>query len=230
MRYFYLADNKDRDATVMAVTVKSSPNPVMSFNSKKINSVRILETSEGKTYSNLKSEHGDNLVDTVCTSDIDIDLIQTGLIISTTSRTYLSQQGKLMNQAPRIEEIIFDPEGKEKKRGIPKNIEPNVRDDTPPIKWSGKAYKKEEAIRKFVFQRTVQLQHTNGLTYDFLYEMAKELQDKEELMFVGAGTKGIDPLIFQFNGTPMRGFLEGRVEGSKYQLLMHLSNMEMKLP
>ena len=60
--------------------------------------------------------------------------------------------------------------------------------------------------------------------------MAKELQDREELMFVGAGTKGTDPLIFQFNGTPMRGFLEGRVEGSKYQLLMHLSNMEMKLP
>ena len=60
--------------------------------------------------------------------------------------------------------------------------------------------------------------------------MAKDLQDKDQLMFVGAGDKGNEPLIFQLNGTPMRGFLEGRIDGSKYQLLLHLSNMEIKLP
>ena len=34
------------------------------------------------------------------------------------------------------------------------------------------------------------------------------LEKKNQLMFVGAGTKGIEPLIFQVNGTPMRGFLK----------------------
>ncbi len=47
---------------------------------------------------------------------------------------------------------------------------------------------------------------------------------------MGAGTKGKDPLVFQTNGTPYRGFLEGRVDGAKYQLLLHLSNMELKRP
>ena len=49
-------------------------------------------------------------------------------------------------------------------------------------------------------------------------------------MFVGAGKKGVEPLIFQVNGTPMRGFIEGRTDGIKYKLLLHLSNMEIKLP
>ena len=60
--------------------------------------------------------------------------------------------------------------------------------------------------------------------------MANDLQKKNQLMFVVAGTKGIEPLIFQVNGTPMRGFLEGRTDGKKYKLLLHLSNMEIKLP
>ena len=30
------------------------------------------------------------------------------------------------------------------------------------------------------------------------------------------------------NGTPYRGFLEGRVDGDKYLLLLHLTNLELK--
>jgi len=32
------------------------------------------------------------------------------------------------------------------------------------------------------------------------------------------------------NGSPYRGFLEGRVDGERYILLLHLSNMELKMP
>ena len=39
-----------------------------------------------------------------------------------------------------------------------------------------------------------------------------------------------DPLMFQANGTPYRPFLEGRVDGERFQLLMHLSNLELKVP
>ena len=230
MRYFYIADDKDRDATVMAVSVKSSPNPELAHKGKKIKSARILESSENKTYHNLKKEHGEKLIDAIIKDDVDIDFMKTGLMISQTSRTYLSHEGSFMNQAPKVQEVVFDSKGEEKTRREPKNVEPNVRDDTPPVKWTGKFFDKKDAIRKFVFQRTVQLQHTNGLTYDFLYTMAKELQEKDQLMFVGAGPKGVEPLIFQFNGTPMRGFLEGRTDATKYQLLLHLSNMEIKLP
>ena len=58
--------------------------------------------------------------------------------------------------------------------------------------------------------------------------MAKELHDESVMVLIGAGKTGKDPLIFQANGMPYRGFLEGRVDGKKYQLLLHLSNMELK--
>ena len=230
MRYFYISDNKNRDATVMSVTLKSPSNPELVYKGDKINNAYILESTEDKNYQNLKKEYGENLVDAIIKDDVDIDFIKTGLFISETRKTYLSHEGSFMNQAPKIIEVIINSKGEEKERREPKNIEPNVRDDTPPIKWTGKFFSKKDAITKFVFQKTIQLQHTNGLTYDFLYNMAKDLQDKDQLMFVGAGDKGNEPLIFQLNGTPMRGFLEGRIDGSKYQLLLHLSNMEIKLP
>ena len=49
-----------------------------------------------------------------------------------------------------------------------------------------------------------------------------------KLLFVGAGPKGASPLIFTLNGTPYRGFLEGRVDGDGYRLILHCSNLELK--
>ena len=41
---------------------------------------------------------------------------------------------------------------------------------------------------------------------------------------------GKDPIVLQLNGTAYRGFLEGRVNGETFILLLHLSNMELKKP
>ena len=56
----------------------------------------------------------------------------------------------------------------------------------------------------------------------------KDLDDNDEMMLVGAGAKGRDPLIFQNNGLPWRGFLEGRIQDDSYTLLLRLSNLELK--
>ena len=73
-----------------------------------------------------------------------------------------------------------------------------------------------------------QLHHVNGLTFEFLYDIAKRLEDEQSLMIVGAGKSGKDPLVFQDGGKKYRGFLEGRTQGSKYLLILHLSNLELK--
>ncbi len=70
----------------------------------------------------------------------------------------------------------------------------------------------------------------SGLTYDFLYAMAKDLQDRNALMLLGAGPKSNQPLILRRGSTPYRGFLEGKVADDKYCLTLHFSNMELKLP
>jgi hypothetical protein len=58
--------------------------------------------------------------------------------------------------------------------------------------------------------------------------MAKDLSEKNSLMMLGAGAKGNEPLVFQDNGKPYRAFLEGRIKGESYLLLMHLTNLELK--
>jgi len=103
-------------------------------------------------------------------------------------------------------------------------------DSEIPLIWTGKLINKNEAVRKFVFATKLQIVHINGLTYDFLYEMAKELHESNSLMILGAGSKGRDPLIFRSRSVPYRGFLEGRIKDDKYILLLHLSNLELKKP
>jgi len=103
----------------------------------------------------------------------------------------------------------------------------NVISDDP-LKWSGKFFPIKEAYNQFVFIRTYQMFHDSGLTYDFLYNMAKELEEKQSFMLLGSGKKGVGPAIFQEGGQPFRIFLEGRTQGDDYMLLMHLSNLELK--
>ena len=47
-----------------------------------------------------------------------------------------------------------------------------------PLRWSGVFIDKGEACRKFVFVGKQQLVHVNGLTCDFLFAMARELETK----------------------------------------------------
>jgi hypothetical protein len=49
-------------------------------------------------------------------------------------------------------------------------------------------------------------------------------------LLLGAGSKSNQPLILRRNGTPYRGFLEGRTRGETYRLVLHLSNLELKAP
>jgi len=84
------------------------------------------------------------------------------------------------------------------------------------------------SIRRFVFGTKLQIVHVNGLTFDFLFDMAKELAEQNVMMVMGAGPKGKSPLVFRRGSTPYRAFLEGRIHGDTYVLLLHLSNLEMK--
>ena len=50
------------------------------------------------------------------------------------------------------------------------------------------------------------------------------------LMMLGAGPRSNQPLVLRRGSTPYRGFLEGRVDGDRYCLILHLSNMELRSP
>jgi hypothetical protein len=126
-------------------------------------------------------------------------------------------------------EIVRGTDGMERERRPKKRVAGNV-DGEIPLTWTGRKMKKADALARFVFHSKLQIVHVNGLTYDFLYGIAKELADADSLMLLGAGASGKEPLILRHGTTPCRGFLEGRIDGDKYVLLLHLSKMELKAP
>lgn len=152
-----------------------------------------------------------------------------GQQISETSRVYVTPEREVVHHV-QIFEVLKNPDGSEKERRPQKISEANIAVEGTPLRWSGKLMPKKDVYNKFVFSGMMQITHVNGLTYDFLYEMAKELEEKEAMMLLGAGAKGTLPLVFTRGGNTFRGFLEGRTDGNRYLLLLHLSNMELKTP
>lgn len=159
--------------------------------------------------------------------DPEVDIEQFGMFLADTSRVYVSKRG-IVHVVDEFE-VVHNPDGTVRERR-PRHKEPqNINTDVP-LRWTGKYFKKEEAVRKFVFTNKKQLVHVNGLTYDFLYQMAKELDKRDALMLIRAGEKGDKPIVMNRGGKSYNAFLEGRVKDDSYCLILHLSNMELKRP
>lgn len=161
-------------------------------------------------------------------SDPEIDFDSVGGFLQNASRVLVDQQGQLVHKSQTFE-IVRAPDGSIRDRRPKAVALPNVSPESP-LRWSGKLIKKADAIRKFVFSSKVQLTHINGLTYDFLFGIARELEQQDSLLILGAGPKANQPLILRRGSTPYRGFLEGRTLGEQYALVLHLSNLELKTP
>ena len=149
-----------------------------------------------------------------------------GMRLRKVKKVYLDNKGKVAYRVIR-QQVRYSPDGEEMEVKKFHTTESNINIDFP-LRWTGKLIPKDKAVRTFAFIRKFQLKHINGLTFDFLYDMAKMLDEKNCMMLVGAGSKGIGPLVMSTGGTPYRAFLEGRVKDDKYCLLLHLTNLELK--
>ncbi|HUE71136.1 MAG TPA: hypothetical protein VMP01_09630 [Pirellulaceae bacterium] len=161
--------------------------------------------------------------------DPEINAEVAGRLLQETSRVYVNRSRRIVHRVHEWE-IIRNPDGTERERRRRVIPDANVGADLPALKWSGVLIPKKDAVCRFVFVQKMQLAHINGLTYDFLYGMAKELEEKDSLLLLGAGPKSNQPLVLRRNSTPYRGFLEGRTRGDTYRLVLHLSNLELKAP
>lgn len=227
-----LKDGRKRDARVRAESV--GERATVRYVDPAGNDVRlrkVLRATADYGYDVLKARHGgedEHLAAALIADDTDIDFERIGMFLAGESRVFVNRAGDVVYHISETE-IVRGPDGQEKERRPRKRPEPNT-DSEIPVSWTGRLLKKDEALRRFMFSSKLQIVHVNGLTYDFLYGMAKELHEANSLMLLGAGASGKEPLIFTRNATPHRGFLEGRVQGETYVLLLHLSKMELKRP
>ncbi|MEZ4466615.1 MAG: hypothetical protein R3F43_19750 [bacterium] len=230
IRKIHLSNAASRDATVAFTGLRPAAPPRPGLPGKDIRFVRYLATSEAGRHEALQARFGEDYAQALVDADPEVDVDQVGRRIGRTDTVYLSASGDVLYAPPSVVEILLGPDGAEKERRAPDDREANINDEAIPLRWTGRKLKIAQVVGGFVIHRTVQIRHVDGLSYDYLFAMAKELAGEGAMVMIGGGAKGRDPLIFSTNGSPYRGFLEGRVDGERHQLLLHLSAMELKRP
>ncbi len=228
MRQIRIANADNRDASIHFETVAPPPPPPRGVPGESVTFVRYLAARMVGSHAALVGAHGDDYSQALIDGDPEVDFESVGQRLVGTQTVYLSESGEVLHASPKVVEVIIEPDGTERERREAQEIDGNVNVERLPVRWTGRKMKKVDAVRRFVFRRTVQLKHVDGLTFDFLHSMAKELHDEDVVVLLGSGESGKEPLVFQANGSPYRAFLEGRVDGERFQLLLHLSNQELK--
>ncbi len=228
MKVINIADGKARNSRV-AMESKKRPKFTRYTDSQNqgVESARIVKNTLATDLKTLTKETSlEDLSQKLIDGDPELDIELFGKRIFDTSRIYLNSNNEPAGGV-NLKELIYSPEGELKEQRDAKTVEGNINTEVP-LKWSGKLMPKSECYKKFVFSNAYQIKHVDGLTFDFLFNMAKELDEQNAMMFLGAGKKNNEPLIISRNGKQFRAFLEGRVQDSKFMLILHLTNLEMK--
>ncbi len=229
-RFISLTDSQQRDAQVALESSKPQAKHHQSGpQGEEVHLERLIKTTESTSFEALLRAHGkpEALSALLVAGDPEIDVEQVGRRLRNATRVHLRQDGSVL-YAARVMQVVYGPDDVEKSRADFSDTPANVGEDAPALPWTGRLMALDEVVRRFVCARAFRIRHVNGLTFDFLFGIAKTLHEAGKLLYVGAGAKGQSPLIFTLNGTPFRGFLEGRVEGDSYLLVLHCSNLELK--
>ncbi len=227
-----ISNSKNRDAVVAfeALAPKRSVRYIDS-NGRAVTTRKLLKSDVTHDLPELmkkaRTKKLEKVADVLVKGDPEVDVEEFGMFLTDTSRVYVTKKGI----AHLIEEfeIVHNPDGTVREKRPRKREPQNINTDAP-VKWTGKFIKKKDAINRFVFNNKKQLVHINGLTFDFLFEMAKTLHEKDSLLLVRAGDTGDKPIVMTRGGKPYNAFLEGRVKGDSYCLILHMSNIELKKP
>ncbi len=227
-----LRDARNRDALVRADSVRQTAT--VRYVDKDGGPVQLRKVLKGTLANGLEAllaANGgdlDKIGAALLAGDPEIDVEQTGMFLVNPGQVYVNDENKIVYRIVQTE-VVRAPDGTERERRPRRRVQSNV-DSEIPLTWTGRKVKKTEALTRFVFSSKLRIIHINGLTYDFLYGIAKELAEADSLMLLGAGKSGKEPLVIRHGATPCRGFLEGRIDGDRYVLLLHLSKMELKRP
>lgn len=232
MRGIHIANAKRRDAEVAfdSQIERRNIRTVLKSGEGKQN-VRVLKSTVDMDEESLARQFGswDEVAAALMDGDPEMDFEVIGKKLNRTHRLWVDKNNNIAYRV-NLFRTIFNPDGTERERRDVNKLPSNVNKEFP-LRWTGKLFPKQEAVRQFVFTRSYQIRHINGATFDFLYAMAKELYEKDALVLLGGGGKGNDPILLSRGGQPYRGFLEGRILGEeRYMLILHLTDIELKSP
>jgi len=221
---------KNIDTTIEIIpTSKTIKKYFRSLNGKKVSRKRILIFD-----SNLRDEEllkKENLNELLRDKDCDVDIEVAGKIINKSIRIIVDKDMKPV-YSYREYEILIQPDGTRKEK-IHSIRYPNLNEEFP-VKISDKLIDPIDIVKNYIISHSFFITHTDGVTYKFLYEIAKNLSNEKKfarLISYDPISKKPSPLILREGGKPFAGiFLEGRIKGDEYCLILHLSEQELKKP
>ena len=232
IRYIQIEDSNKIDAEITFKSIKKGNQIYMALESgeKPINK-RVLKSTRENSLNfligkkNPSDDDYNEFSERLICKDDEIDFELFGKFINKVDKIYTNQYLKPVFNV-NISEQIIDPNGQlveEKEKAYSKS---NINGESI-VRWTGRYIPKKKLFNKVVLTSKYQLKHINGLTFDFLFKIAENLQEKDSFMMLGGG-KGNEPLIINDGGKPYRAFLEGKIKDKSYILIMHLSNQEYK--
>ncbi len=127
-----------------------------------------------------------------------------------------------LHYAPSYVEVRTNADGTERERRTMPIRPANLVTARPRV-WSGVVRPRRDVIRTEIFTRAYQVAHTSALEFEFLYALAKYLQDEAVMVQVGSGVQGMGALRCERNGLPYRGWLDGLISADGYQLVLYLA-------
>ena len=152
----HLSNSKNRDASVNFVSLTQGFQTIFLHNNHQVHHARLLADTLNTGINHIMKHHEKNYLQKIMQEDVDVDVERFGRFIDDTEKVLLNSKNQMFHSAPKVIEVVYDTKGEEIKQQEPSNIDPNVRDDTPPLKWTGKFFPREEIIGKFVFKRSIQ--------------------------------------------------------------------------
>lgn len=214
----------ERNARALLIPGKPKPQTYKRVSPRRleVSTVRI-ETGVGEL------EPVEATIEQLRANDDEIDLARIGKPLDDVTRAYINPQTRAVAKNFQVMVVQYAQDGEEKERKPYQRRKPNIDEENYPVKI-GKLVPRDKFFRTFVVERAYQLGHDDGLKYEFLYELAKTLQEQQSVALLGAGPKGQAPLVFKDNGRPFRCALSGVVQGERYQLLVLLLGQELKIP
>ena len=232
IRYIKIEDANKRDAEITFKSVKSGDLIYLALeNGEKPINKRVIKSTSENSIEHLigknepTQEDYNSFSEKLIENDSEIDFELFGQYVDKTDKIYTNTDLTPVYNVT-ITEQILNTEGElveEKEQTFNKS---NINGDST-VRWTGKYIPKNKIYNKIVLSSKYQLKHINGLTFDFLFNVAKDLHEKDSLMMLGGG-KGNEPLTINDGGRPYRAFLEGKVKENSYCLIMHFSNQEYK--
>ncbi len=212
----------------MATTSRKAWRNHRSPEGKKVYSYRLLTFDTNKSPEKVLA--GDNPAKSLKDSDPEFDIESAGLRVRTNNIVVDSAMKPVYTY--KAYDVLVKPDGKQIERPHMSH-EPNVN-ATLPVRVTDKMADPAELMTRYIFRKSYFITHHDGTSYKFLYELATSLASKKQfarLMAYDPEAKKAAPLILSSIGTPFpAAFLEGRVDGDKYCLIMHLADREFKIP